>query len=728
MTLNHRASIRRVAARNAWGCLMLAGAAIAMPAAAQTTAPAAPLIATNPSPAVLAGFPMNDEIRTKVRELRSLAVSPDGKSILAGITDTTAEGGLPHVWLLGPGMKPRQLTFTRPSDRGGETSAQFSPDGKSVLFLSSRDNARSLFRLPLAGGEPERLQITKSQQGEVVGGWGGALKKDNLVTPYGYAFSPDGKYLALWGEDPEDPAIKARKERKDDGYNYEIPKEPGFLYKGGANTFLYLVDFTTGETRPVKLDGKFASVSWSYDGADMIVTTDPRSDLIGPDGTFWQVHPDTLTATRLDLPKTAGGVAYLPGRKRVVFTDRCVEDAPLGCNDLFVKDLATGQTKHLTPGFDGDIPDHYTVLPNGDLALAIPTHIRTRLATLSTTTGAATWHDFGLPVAGSPVTNVNLSAWAFTGMGPTDPSRVFFTSKWGAKPTAIETPALIPSTWAKVSSKLVTWKNEGLTIEGMLYLPPNIAPGTKVPLVMNIHGGPSGRFQDDYSALIQLLLAEGWAVMQPNIRGSAGYGAKFMAANRNDLGGADYRDVMAGVDMLLKDYPIDESQMALIGFSYGGEMAGFVVGKTDRFKAIVSAAPVINQISEYGTERGTVYDRWFLGRPWDHFDDAWRQSPISTAMHAKTPFLLLHGAEDVTDPLGQSLEMWRALKQYGSPVALIVYPRLDHSETSAIFNARVSQEPWHGVDLRRRMFGFLRAAFAGEPDPLAIARKDVPTR
>jgi dipeptidyl aminopeptidase/acylaminoacyl peptidase len=725
MIRDHQASTPRVTARCALVCLLLGGASIAMPVAAQTAAPTDS--ATTPSPAALAGFPMNDEIRTKVRDLSGIAVSPDGKWVLADITDTTADGGLPHLWLLGPAVKPRQLTFARPGDRGGETSAKFSPDGKSVLFLASRDDARSLFRLPLAGGEPERLQITKSQQGEVAGGWGGTLEKDNLVAPGGYAFSPDGKYLTLWGEDPEDLALKARKERKDDGYNYEEPEQHSYLYTVEKHTFLYMVDFTTGETRPVKLDGKFASVSWSYDSADLIVKTDPRSDLTGPDSSFWRVNPNTLAATRLELPKTAGAAAYLPGRQRMVFINQCIEDAPLGCNELYVRVIKTGHAKNLTPGFDGDIPESFTVLPTGDLALAIPTHTRTRLATLSTTTGAVTWHDSGLPVYGSPVTNGKLSAWAFTGAGPTDPSKVFLAFKWGAKPVAIDAPALMPSTWAKVPSKLVTWLNEALTIEGLLYMPMNITPGTKVPLVMNIHGGPSGRFQDDYSPLIQLLVAEGWAVMEPNIRGSTGYGAKFQGANKNDLGGADFRDLMAGVDMLRKTYPIDDSKMALIGYSYGGEMAGFVVGKTDRFKAIVSGAPVINQVSEYGTERGTIYDRWYYGRPWDHFADVWRQSPISTAIHAKTPLLLLQGGEDVTDPLGQSLEMWRALKQYGAPVALIVYPREGHSETLGNFRSLASQEPWHGIDLRRRMFGFLRAAFAGESDPLAVARKDVPT-
>ncbi len=715
MTTRNRS---RFTARLKTGAVTLAlvaalhGASLAAQEAPGRSAGAAP-----PSPALLASFPMNDEVRTKVRAMRGLALSPDGKWVLAGITDTTAEGGLPHVWLLGQGAKPRQLTFTRSGERGGETGAQFSPDGKYVLFLAQRDGTRALFRLPLSGGEPERLQIGKDEGGKVAASWGGA-KKDNALVPVGYAFSPDGKHMALWADEGEKAAVKARKERKDDGYNHEEPE---------SHTALYLLDPASGAARAVKLDGKFADMSWSYDSADMIVTTDPHSDLTGPDSRFWKVDPASLAAAPIDLPKTASDLAFLPGRKRLVYTDQCADDAPARCNDLFVKDLASGAARNLTRGFDGAIPDTYVVLPSGDLIMAIPTHMRTRLARVSTVSGAVQWYDFGLPVAGQLVTNARQSAWAFTGTGPLDPNTVFLTPKWGAKPIALQSPALVPATWQKVPSKLVTWQNEGLTIEGMLYLPPNIAPGTKVPLVMSIHGGPAGRFQDDYSAAIQLLVAEGWAVMQPNIRGSTGYGAKFLGANKNDLGGADYRDVMAGVDAMIRDYPIDSNRMALIGYSYGGEMAGFVVGKTDRFKAIVSGAPVINQFSEYGTERGTFYDRWYYGRPWDHFEDVWRQSPISTAMHAKTPFLLLQGEEDVTDPLGQSLEMWRALKQYGAPTALIVYPREGHGETGGNFRALVSQEPWHGIDLRRRMFGFLRAAFAGEADPLAIARKDIPT-
>jgi hypothetical protein len=150
-----------------------------------------------------------------------------------------------------------------------------------------------------------------------------------------------------------------------------------------------------------------------------------------------------------------------------------------------------------------------------------------------------------------------------------------------------------------------------------------------VPLVVDVHGGPLGAWADSYSPFTNFLVGRGWAVLRANPRGSSGRGPAFAAANKNDLGGGDYRDIMAGVDAVLKQFPVDPVRMALIGYSYGGEMAGFVEGKTDRFKAIVSGAPVIDQFSEYGTEGDSWYDRWYFGKPWEHMADAWRQSPLA---------------------------------------------------------------------------------------------------
>jgi dipeptidyl aminopeptidase/acylaminoacyl peptidase len=141
-------------------------------------------------------------------------------------------------------------------------------------------------------------------------------------------------------------------------------------------------------------------------------------------------------------------------------------------------------------------------------------------------------------------------------------------------------------------------------------------------------------------------------------------------------------------------------------------MAGFVEGKTDRFKAIVSGAPVIDQFSEYGTESGSWYDRWYYGKPWEHIEDAWRQSPLAGAARAKTPFLLIQGESDATDPLGQAQEMYRALRQEGVSVELVTYPREDHGPLSGGMTGRPVAEPWHGYDVRQRMIEFIQKAFA----------------
>jgi len=181
----------------------------------------------------------------------------------------------------------------------------------------------------------------------------------------------------------------------------------------------------------------------------------------------------------------------------------------------------------------------------------------------------------------------------------------------------------------------------------------------------------------------------------------------FVAANKNDLGGGDYRDIMTGVDAMIASQPVDPDKLVLMGYSYGGEMAGFVAGKTERFKAIVSGAPVINQISEYGTEDNSWYDRWWYGKPWVNFADAWRQSPLAYAANVKTPFLLIQGDQDVTDPLGQSQEMYRALRQEDVHVEMVQYPREGHRTLSRGLQGFPTQEPWHGFDVRQRIVKFI---------------------
>jgi dipeptidyl aminopeptidase/acylaminoacyl peptidase len=221
---------------------------------------------------------------------------------------------------------------------------------------------------------------------------------------------------------------------------------------------------------------------------------------------------------------------------------------------------------------------------------------------------------------------------------------------------------------------------DGLEIEAALLKPLGSSAKSKLPLIALIHGGPTGNWQDSIETWGQLLAARGYAVFYPNIRGSSGYGQKFIELNRGDWGGGDYRDVMAGVDDLVARGIADPDKLAIGGWSYGGYMSEWAITQTTRFKAAVSGAGLSNLISEYGTERGPSYDEWFYGVPYEHdkITGFLNSSPFVYLKNAKTPTLILQGDADPIDPLGQSQELYRGLKRYGVETELVVYPRELH--------------------------------------------------
>jgi dipeptidyl aminopeptidase/acylaminoacyl peptidase len=218
---------------------------------------------------------------------------------------------------------------------------------------------------------------------------------------------------------------------------------------------------------------------------------------------------------------------------------------------------------------------------------------------------------------------------------------------------------------------------DGLDIEASVLKP--IEGGEKgIPLVVLVHGGPAGRWSDSIDPWGQLLATRGYAVFYPNIRGSLGYGQKFLESNRGDWGGADYKDVMAGVKDLVDRGIADPKRLGIGGWSYGGYMSEWAITQTNEFKAAVSGAGIANLISEFGTEDHPQYDEWYYGVPWEKPEGFLNSSPFLRLKNAKTPTLVLQGDADTVDPLGQSQELYRGLKRYGVESDLVVYPREPH--------------------------------------------------
>jgi dipeptidyl aminopeptidase/acylaminoacyl peptidase len=201
-----------------------------------------------------------------------------------------------------------------------------------------------------------------------------------------------------------------------------------------------------------------------------------------------------------------------------------------------------------------------------------------------------------------------------------------------------------------------------------------------LPLITLVHGGPTGAWQDSIEVWGQLLAAHGYGVFYPNIRGSTGYGEKFIEMNRADWGGADFKDVMAGVKDLIDRGIADRKKLGIGGWSYGGYMSEWAVTQTTDFKAAVSGAGLSDLISEFGTEEHSAYDEWFYGVPYEpeKLANYLNSSPFVHVKNVKTPVLILQGDADTTDPPAQSEELYRGLKHYGVESELVMYPREPH--------------------------------------------------
>ncbi len=681
-------------------------------------------------------YPSSDDLR-HLKAIGGPQLSPDGLQVLFSVTDSTADGGKSHLWLVGAsgnGDKPRQITFSPPAEKRGERNPEWAPDGSAIYFLAHRGEQTQLYRLNMNGGEaapldlkiPPPVDVSKDKNAIPPPGSDKSAEKRDAgkaeepakpegaetlpLEVAGYAPSPDGKWISVWAKDPETAGEKKQKEAKSDA---EWVNHERHL------TRLYLVALKSdgtmdGAPRAVAVEPNIESVAWTDNSDRMLIVTQPPNDVsdLGPANAAWVVEvANPAHATRLtEIPPTVGRAVWTPDGEQILFAAATGEDAPPGYDELFALPRESGGRKlaPLTEGFKGQVtPGTLYVDSNG--ALITAAGVGTQLTAIRVSLdgkAAPVAIDLGGKVITGLNTNSKRTGWVWLSESGGQPVRLCYAKRLADGCTGLGVPDLAPANLRHVKPELVQWKSDGLEIEGLLYLPA-VAGSAKVPLIVDVHGGPFGAWEDRNDEFAAFMVGHGWAVLRPNPRGSSNYGTKFAAADKNDLGGGDYRDVMAGVDAVLAKYPLEGSRMALMGYSYGGEMAGFVEGKTDRFKAIISGAPVIDQFSEYGTERGSWYDRWYFGKPWEHQEDAWKQSPLSGAAHAKTPFLLLQGEGDTTDPLGQAQEMYRALRQEGVPVELVTYPREDHGPLAGGIFGRPGTEPWHGFDGRQRIVEFL---------------------
>ncbi|HWW59914.1 MAG TPA: S9 family peptidase, partial [Thermoanaerobaculia bacterium] len=283
---------------------------------------------------------------------------------------------------------------------------------------------------------------------------------------------------------------------------------------------------------------------------------------------------------------------------------------------------------------------------------------------------------------------------AFTATTPAHPREIYVMSSVDAKPRQLTHLNDFVSEYQLARSEVITWKNEGFDFNGILTYPPGFDAKKKYPLVLYIHGGPRAASTMAFSTIPQSLAAKDWVVFQPNYRGSDNAGDAFTRAIADDSGAGPGRDVMAGINEVKKRGFVDESRIAVGGWSYGGYMTSWMIGHYPIFKAAVSGAAVNNLVDQYVLGDSGHGRRLTWGSPYqsENIRKYIDQSPITYAKNIRTPTLILSDTGDVRVPVTQSYQMFRALRDNDVPTKFIAYPVSGHSP----------EDPLRQADIERR--------------------------
>jgi dipeptidyl aminopeptidase/acylaminoacyl peptidase len=674
--------------------------------------------------------PMTFEDMQRMRRLDDLSLSPDGRWVLFAVTDVDLEQNrkTSHLWIVptGVGSKPMEekpITASLP----GEGHGRFSPDGTRVLFQSLRDGEQQVY---VANFDPHSSTVGDAHQMTHA-----AMGADGAM------WSPDGKnilytssvYPECNGPDEERCNADRAKAKSDSKVKAQIFTHLLFrhwnAFTGERRSHLFLQPVSGGPARDLNPGDDHNVPPFSLGGPDAYafspdskeVTFEENTDPVPAISThvdLWTLDLTDPAAKPMKISTSAGGnfsPAYSPDGKyiawrsqaragyesdrfRLALYDRATKKIALPMDDFdrWVDELAwapDSQSIYFTAGDEGEEPIFQLDLASGQRSYIAR---RGEYGDLHVTTDNTHMVASRTTVRRPPeITLLNLTEESFprtarTAKQPT----LHVRSSRGRRAPLAEPSDVTEQPLTRLNRTLLSqldipdmehyWfhGSGGVRVEGFLIRPPGFDPETKYPVKFLMHGGPEGAWGDSWSYRwnAELFAADGYAVVMVNPRGSTGYGQAFVDGVNGDWGGRPYIDLMRGLDAAETQFAfLDKTRECALGASYGGYMANWILGHTDRFRCIVSHDGMFNPVSAYGTTDELWFYEWeFRGTPWTNRLTYRRWSPMLFAPRFKTPTLVVHSQLDYRLDVSEGYQLFTTLQRLGVPSEMLYFPDEGH--------------------------------------------------
>ncbi len=598
------------------------------------------------------------------------SVAPDGKWVLYTMTaiDSLKDSRNSDVWMISwDGSQDIQLT----SSPDGESRARWSPDGKWISFLSSRQEGKGaqVWLMDRRGGEGKRLT-------EIKGGVND------------YAWSPDSKrlLLTLTDPDPEDTGkVKTTKPYVIDRYQYKEDVE-GYRYKK-VHTHLYFFDVAAKKLDTLtRGDYDEGSAVWSPDGTAIAFVSNRTADPDKNENSDIYVVEARSGAVSRQLTSWKGSdnsPRWSPDGSLIAYT-RSVSDEDYHMYDepvLCVVAAAGGEPKLLSRALDRPVMSPRWT-KDGKSIVALVTDDRTQyVATFSVLDGKMSKLSGGQRVFTS--LEANGDDWVTMSSDPQTPGEIYAVGSSGVprRLTRHTDAFLAPLALAAVTG-FESKSADGTLVSGIYYRPADSPSGKKLPLILYVHGGPVGQDAFDFDLSRQMLAAGGYVVAAVNYRGSNGRGVAYSKVISADWGNKEVKDLHGAVDWLVREGLVDSSRMGVAGWSYGGILTDYLIASDTRFKAASSGAGTGFTLSLYGVDQYINQYNNEIGPPWKAIDKYLKISyPLLHADGIRTPTLFMSGEKDFNVPTAGSEQMYQALRTLGVPTELIIYPGQFHGIT-----------------------------------------------